>query len=493
MQTTTNLFQIVDQAAGADTRIKRGSMGRYDFTIQYHGQEKGRVNYWLEANDRTSESLLALYRFDPQEFETNQRGNHAISLIFHVPPHATLGYYNYTLCLEAAKHPGELVRRHLQIQVITAEEDVSGELEPGFWLEPETTSNQPYQLVPGTELNLTVRIENRSKRVDRFFLTCLDLDEDWYEVKYPESARETLGLVQELDGLPLNPKSDGVIQLRITPPSHAPAGNYFPTIQVTSRNQPNLVLLDVVYFNLAVDAGLSLNLTPNIRHFPTESNEFNLAIQNTGNVPRDLAITACDRDRYFSYQLTPSVICLDPGERKELPLKVTTKKWWKRPFRGDGLEIPFLIEIQNLFTDELVDADELTDVSAIANVKKQFDLPESLPEGQILWKARPRWVLWSLTLLPLTLLILLLLAGIIMALVNWFSRPIPVVTRLEPFQSVYQEGVSQPIRLNWQVRNYHEVERIVITQLEGNMETDRRNFSFPNKNPEVRSTENELL
>jgi hypothetical protein len=471
MQTSSNFFQIEDRAAGADTRIKRGGMGRYDFIIRHHGDNRARVNYWLEADDPRSESLLHLYRFDPppQNFEINSKGTEYISLIFQVPPYAEVGYYNYTLHLESPKYPGTQAK-HIQIQVINAEEDVSGELEPGFWLTPETTSNQLYQLTPGTELNVTVRIENRSRRVDRFFLTCPDLDEDWYRVNYPESARETLGLVQELDGLPLNPDSEGEIQFCIKPPLHALAGDYFPTLQVTSRNQPNLLLLDVVYFQLQVDAGLQLRLMPDLRHIPTESHEFILEVQNTGNIPRTLDLTASDRAQYFKYTIEPDRFQLDPSQLQPARLRVTPRKWWKRPLRGQGIEIPFVFRLEDILVPET------------ASPAAKLTIPD-MPQGEILWKARPWWVLWSLTVLPLLLLVSLILAILGTVLLSWLTRPVPVVSQFEPIQLDYQEDVTPPIRLNWKVTNFQQVDRIVITRLEAGVETYRKPFYFKEESP----------
>jgi hypothetical protein len=467
MQTSTSLFQIEERSAGVDTRIKRGGIGRYDLLIRYGGdRDQAIVNYWLEADDRNAELLLSCYRFDPEILDISSGSFKSVSLIFQVPSQAALGYYSYTLFVESAQHPGELAKRHLQIQVTTADEDASGDLNPIFTLEPVTTSGQPYLLSSDNPLAITIQIENRSKRADRFFITCPDLEDDWFSIKYPDSAIESLGLVRELDGLPLNPTSKGSIQLLIQPPQYAIAGNYFPTLQVTSRNQPNLLLLDVIYFQIPVDESLQLRLSPNTRHLPVEPGEFSLEVQNTGNIPRSLGLRGSDREQLFNYTFHPSSLQLEPGIPSQVQLLVAPKKWWKRPLRGQGIEVPF-----ELGLDNIVDSSE-----------KHYELPaipDVLPQGQVLWKAHSKWVLWCLTVLPLILLALLILSALTAALWLWITRPEPPkITQFEAIKLDYKEGKTPPIRLNWKVSNLQQVGRITITRLENGVETYNKNYTF---------------
>ncbi|MCY7322607.1 MAG: hypothetical protein LH660_12615, partial [Phormidesmis sp. CAN_BIN36] len=91
------------------------------------------------------------------------------------------------------------------------------------------------------------------------------------------------------------------------------------------------------------------------------------------------------------------------------------------------------------------------------------------------------------------LLISLPLLGLIgIALLFWLTRPIPPkspeilsfeITPLpkqgEPDKKTldYQEGKTEPVRLNWEVDNWQQVDRIVIVRLEKGVETYRNNFS----------------
>ena len=114
-------------------------------------------------------------------------------------------------------------------------------------VEPETDSDNPYELNAGSTCNVRITITNPSRRTDLFLLSCVDLPSSWYDIEYPEKQNISPGVVRKTEGLELNPKESGEIVLSIHPPQYAAAGNYFPTVQIHSNNRKELTIFEIIY------------------------------------------------------------------------------------------------------------------------------------------------------------------------------------------------------------------------------------------------------
>lgn len=473
MQTSSNTLLIDDQSLVANGHVRRGTIHRCDLTIRNVGSvEEAAVNFWLEAPNPDSEILLNWYTFNPNPPLRVKRGEpNRITLSFEIPQQAVPSLYNYVIIFESAQYPGIETRRPLQLQVNPSEQDLELDMDPKFTVDPVTTSAKPHLLAPGDTLKAVITVENRSKLVDRFYLTCPELSPEWFTVQYPESPIETQGLIQESDGLPLNPKTKGEIVLLLHPPKYTLAGNYFPTLQLTSRNQEDLVLLDVAYLRVLPDDRVTIQLTPLIRRIPEEAGTFQLEVINLGNIKRSLLMRASDRNAFFDYTLEPLALDVSPGQQTQVGLIAKPRKWWRRPWRGKGLEFPFELELCNR-QDSL--AAEPLSVSEVAYLPA---LPSSLPQGTIVWQPRPWWLLLLLIGLPLLALI-----GLAIAL--WLNRPrSPEPPQVLGFGATkvdkgYQEGKGEPIRLDWAVSQLEQIDRITIIRLERGVETYRKNYYF---------------
>jgi hypothetical protein len=510
---------IEDRDTVANTRIKRGRRHRRRLTICYIGkQPESSVNFWLESPDsQVEELLMSCCRFDHSPpLKQVGREPQELTLIFDIPPQMPPGLYNYSVVFESVQEPGQLVRRPLQLQVMPAEDDAALEMEPRFTITPMTTADQPYELNPEAALTVTVKVENRSKLVDRFYLTCPALDQSWFTVKYPESAVESLGLVQEADGLRLLPKDTGEITVLLHPPKYTRTGNYFPVLQLTSQNNPDSPLLDVLYLQVQPDERLTATLKPDLCHIPQDPAQFAVTLTNLGNMKRCITVNARDRDRLFTYQTRPALVELDPGDVVQIDLKPKPRQRWKRPWRGKGIEIPFDLELENALNYPTAPA--LADAIA---------LPEALPQGTLIWQARHWSLRWLLMLIPLLALLGLLGAAVLF----WLTRPIPLKPEIlafgpsplstanEPQQPslidqerktgsvwfiwsvanmlgfspppirdqpkilrpIYQEGKTGPIRLAWKVTNMQKIDHITVMRLEKGVETYRKTYYFDGK------------
>ncbi|BAZ50294.1 hypothetical protein NIES4103_29100 [Nostoc sp. NIES-4103] len=464
MNVTTNPIFIED-IPGNNNEVRRGSTAKRTIIVKNLGDRTADVDIWIAATDNKSDPILQWCTFSEKNpLSIDSKDSRQIILNFRVPQQAIPDLYNYEVLVEAAaQYPGKIFRRPQQLRVLPSNQDLEFGSEPAYTIQPFSNSAKPLLLKVGEKLEVKVHVENRSKRVDRYYLNCAELARDWYTIRYPESSFNLPGLVKETDGLELNPGNSGEITLVLHPPQYTPAGNYFPTINLVSSNTEELVMLDVVYLQILPDEQINLELRPLERKIPSEPAEFELELTNQGNIWRELIINARDRDQLFIYDLEPDQINLSPGEKQKVTLKAKPKKWWRRHFWGEGLTFNFGVEIENAPSE----------TGEILNT----GLPKTLPEGTIIWEPRPAWILWLLALLSLG-------AIATIATILWLKyiesqKPSPQVIKIQTKTQEYEEGDNQNIPLNWQIENYQQAQKLTLIRLQNNAEVERKNFILP--------------
>ena len=445
MQIANNPLFIEDLSPEAN-QIARGSTAKRHIIVKNLGDKKADIDIWIAATDEKSEALLRWCTFSEQNpLKLAPKENSEVILSFEIPPQATPDLYNYEILIEApVQYPNKLFRRPQQLRVLRSNRDTELGNEPVFTLQPLTNSANPYLLQSGEKLAVKVIVENRSRRVDRFYLNCPELANDWFTINYPESRIETSGLVKETDGLELNPGNTGEITLILHPPQYTLAGYYFPTVRLISSNKEELEMLDVVYLEILPDETLNVELQPLLLKIPTQEGKFEVLLINQGNITREIAISARDREELFTYtpEITPELI--PPGYTSNVPLRVKPRKWWRRPIWRKALEFNFDIELENnpqLFLSETT---------------KPLALPKQLTQGTLVWEPRPWWQVW----LPLLLLLLLAFALISVAAFLYWQKTFiqPKINQVEPIQKVYQEIEGKPVSLNFSIINWRSWE-----------------------------------
>ncbi|HEY9850990.1 MAG TPA: hypothetical protein V6D28_16095 [Leptolyngbyaceae cyanobacterium] len=465
MQIANNPLFIEDLSAEAN-QVMRGSTTKRRIKVKNLGDKKADIDIWIVATDEKSDPLLRWCSFSEQNpLKLEPRESREVTLYFDVPHQATPGFYNYEILIQAEfAYPDKTFSRRQQLRVSLSDRDAEFGNEPGFIIQPFTSSANPYPLAAGESLELKVKVENRSKRVDRFYLACPELTPDWYTIHYPESSLQIPGLVRETDGLELNPERTGEIKLILHPPNHTLAGNYFPTIRLISSNKEDLVLLDVVYLQVLPNETLNVELHPLILKVPSQNQGFEVKLLNQGNINREIAIFAKDKEEIFTYTPEFPSVRISPGETISVPLKTKPRKWWRRPLKGKPLEFIFNVEVEN------------NPALLLPETTKSPALPKQLPQGTVVWETRPWWQFW----LPLALLILLALGLISVSAFLWWQQYIvkPKISKLEPIQKVYQEFNNQPITLkfeinhrqywqfkHWKFQRYPKLDKISITPI----------------------------
>lgn len=479
MQVVSSNPIFIEDRPGTKNETRRGSNLKRPILIRNRSNQKTEIDIWVDATDSKSEPLLRWCNFSEQSpLILNANEVKEVILNFQIPASAIPDLYNYEIRVEAAnQYPGKIFRRPQQLRVLPSDKDaILGTNEPRFSVQPISISTNPLILEAGKQVEIKVAVENRSRRVDRFYL-CPELTPEftfeWYTVKYPESDLDIPGLVKETDGLELNPGCAGEISLILHPPKYTPAGNYSPTLRLISSNREELVLLDIVYLHILPDETLDVRMHPQEQKIPQEPGKFEVDLINLGNITRKLRIIAKDEEEIFSYSLKPSVVLISPGKVQTVALKAKPKKWWLRRWKGKPLAIPFYVELEN------------TDLNTPFT-----QLPQQLPQGKLIWQSRAWWLLWLFILLGL-----LGIGGIAFFILKEYfpgeipPRPVPEIEKFEPTQKVYQESKQKEerqnyISLDWQISHLSEVEKVTVIQLEDNQETNRKSYIFKDKIPQ---------
>jgi hypothetical protein len=385
-----------------------------------------------------------------------------VSLPFDLPLDALPGSYPYTVVVDAPEHYPEdtPIQYSGHLEILVKDQPVVTLDQPDFWIRPTSSPEQPLQIQPGESQKLSIKVHNRTRRVDRFRISCPDLDEDWFTVQYPCTDLREIGVLSDVDSLELNPDIQSEITVEFHYPMDMPAGLYAPTLQLLSENTPEQVRLDLVYVEVKPKLHLEVKLETLLGKASHRPGQYRLKLTNHGNLMRELAISAHSQSEsdWCDYVCDPSTVMLLIDETAEIGIKVYPKRrWWRRPLFGRGLELPFQVEVQDL---------------------QALPIPEKMPTGQLIWKARPWWQF-----------LVLLLAGVgsltgVGFLIWWVffkPSPPPIVAELKTDSSRYIEG--DRVHLNWNIQNAEEVDQLMVTLIKDQTASKPQVYNFRNGLP----------
>ncbi|MBD2449746.1 hypothetical protein H6G76_21775 [Nostoc sp. FACHB-152] len=390
--------------------------------------------------DEASDTLQQWCTSPRERLALGPQQNSELTFEFHIPIDALPGTYDYTLVVDAPEHFPEdtPIQFPRQLKVMLKEHTAVRVNDPTFSLKPTTNPRNPAIIKSKEALQIEVKVDNRSDRVDRFRLTIPDLEEQWYTIRYGATGVEGPGLLSNLNGLELNPNSQERIWLKFHPPADTFAGNYSPTIRLHSANSPDLVLLDLIYIQIPPIHKLDVELITLRGKVSNSSGEYQIKFTNQGNTPRELKVSIKSREeeQLFRYKCEPAKIRLLPHKSFKVNLTVTPKPWWRRPLFGKGLPLNFVTVLQD---------------------KQDLPVSEKLPEGTLIWNARPWW-----QFIPILLTILGCLGSLAFVVWLFFLKP-PTPPKLVYFVSDsinYLQG--DEVRLDWQIRNSDKISQIEI-------------------------------
>lgn len=406
--------------------------------------------------DRCSQTLSQWCPASQERLALDPQQSGEVTFRFNIPFEALPGTYNYTLVVDSPEHYSEdtPIQYPLQLKVLIKERTVTRFDDPTFTLTPATNPDRPLQIQPGQPLQLVVTVNNRSGLVDRFRLTCTDLDEKEFTVKYAANQFKGTGLIEAADRLELNPGKQGQIIFELHLPHDTPAGNYSPTLQLESANAPALVLLDLVYLQVPANYQLDVELATLLGKVSHKPGKYRLRLTNKGNLLRELKIGAKsqDEDELCRYTCEPSLVRLLIGKAMDINLTVVPTGWWRRPFFGPGLQIPFQLELEDLHN---------------------LPVPDGLPQGILLWKARPWWQFLLILLGTLGVL-----SGLGFAIWLLFLKPIPLpeIALFGTGSSTYTEGGR--VRLTWTINHADRLALLTLTTTKDAAANEPQRFDF---------------
>ncbi|MBJ7295051.1 MAG: hypothetical protein JHC73_01670, partial [Dolichospermum sp.] len=437
MQAQTSPLQIIINPPGIQFGMPGDPIELYVVVIN-QGNQSAVVDLYFSFDDQFTNIMG--WSVSPQESLAiaPQQTSDEVKFQLHIPDNALPGTYDYTLVVDAPQHyPQDTpINFPMQLKVQIKEQTVIRTNDPTFSLKPSSNTNKPLILNPSQPLQIGVIVENRSNLVDRFRITCLDLDEDWFTINYPTTGAEGTGL-SEVTALSLNPRSQGQIFLTFHPPGDSLAGIYSPTIRLHSENSPDLVLLDLVYTQIPTIYRLDVQLQTILAQVSRSPAKYELSLTNQGNVVRELkfALESRDEEALYNYKFEPSEIRLLPNKNYTSNLTVKPRPWWRRHWWGGGLVINFQAQIQD---------------------KNNLPLNNTLPQLSFVWKPRPWW-----QVLLLILVCLGLFGGI--GFIVWrLLNPDPIT--LEEFSTrrpKYTEG--EEVELSWKIKNYQNLQSLLLT------------------------------
>ncbi|MEM7063508.1 MAG: hypothetical protein AAF572_10140 [Cyanobacteria bacterium P01_B01_bin.77] len=418
-------------------------------TLHNRGDRAAYLELWVEAADQHSAGIVQWVNFDKSESDLTLAPHQSldVTLTITVPLQAEAGFYGYDIRMRSSQYPGEDVQRNQQLHILPSEQEARLRSEPHLTVTPVTDSEHPHVLKSGATLDLSLTVDNPSRRTDRFFLHCDNLPSDWLTIQYPESDAAVPGVVTFTDGLQLNPRESGQITVTLHPPQYSPAGSYYPTLRLTSRARPEITLLKIVYFTLEIDERLTIELMPKTLSVPLGNRYFDVVLYNRGNIDRQLRLQGWDPDRLLHYRLQPTTLQLTPGENATLQLFVNPRHWWQKIWRLKARTIEFDLLVENTPNDG-------NDNPA---------LPHPLPTGAVNLKARRRWLFWLLLLATITTASLGLLA-LAWHMFVWRPSLIPKITKFSTTQDSYQEGKPEPIAFRWEITNPKKIQQVVLSQ-----------------------------
>jgi hypothetical protein len=431
-------------------QIYPGQLNELSVVVTNQEQQGMVVEVYLDLPER----LRSWCKLSRTSFNLDAERSQAVEFQWQIPPEAIPNRYRYDLVIDSQGISSPYLYS-LELEILTPIQTPRSTNDPTFTIQPVTSSTNPLILTT-SPLAIAIQVHNRSNLVDDYRISCPDLEDNWFTVRYPEGI-EQQGMIIGGSKLSLNPNSQGMVTLLLHPPENTIAGNYRPTIRLYSTVKPDLVLQDIFYLTIPPVYQLNVNLQTVRDHVKQRPAVYQIIFKNEGNTIREvnLKVSSGEEVEICEYHLEPSTLKIAPGTTRAAALRITPKKKVQRPFFGSAKPINFKIDVEDIHRNPL---------------------PQNLPiKGIVWWEPRPWW-----QLLLLVLSIILTIVSLIILTLWLFFRPLvlPEVTNFTAAEKSYQLG--QEITLNLEIVNPERLKRITITSTntEGQTTTEPRTFTI---------------
>ncbi len=212
---------------------------------------------------------------------------------FQIPADTLPDIYDYTLVIDAPDHYPEStpIDYSIKLQVLPFVKPAeAGVGQPLFVLLPETRLEAPMPIPIDESVRLKAIVNNRSNRVDRFWLSCASEHQAWFYVLEKLDSLFAVNLPIAHTDLNLNPGAIGAVQLQIVPPLTAIAGKYTLPLYAHSHNDRSLILQTDLHIQLAPIYLLTAELITVSGQVSLQVGRFEIRLHNQGNTPRRLRL-----------------------------------------------------------------------------------------------------------------------------------------------------------------------------------------------------------
>ncbi len=426
------LAVIINPPPSSVLQIYPGQTHQLSVVVTNQEQQGMVVEVFLDLPER----LRPWCKLSSTSFNLDGGRSQSVEFEWQIPPEVIPNRYHYDLVVDSRSLSSPLLYT-LEIEVLTPIQAAVTSNDPTFSVQPLTSSRNPLQLTT-SPLIVQVMVHNRSNLVDDFRLTCPDLEDNWYTVRYPEGIQQQ-GIIAGGNKLSLNPNSQGQITLLIHPPQNTLAGNYRPTIRVHSTVKPQLLLQDIFYLQIPPTHKLQAQLQVVRDRVKKRAAIYQIVVTNEGNTIREVTFEAGsgEEEKICEYQIEPPKLRVSPGRNLGAALKVTPVKKWGRPWFGAPKVINFQVDVKDV---------------------NDLPLPPYLPlKGIVLWEPRPWWQLAILVFSGL-----LTVSSLIFAIWWVFFRPplLPEIESITPTESSYKFG--QEIKLNIDINHPKNIKELKL-------------------------------
>ncbi len=185
------------------------------------------------------------------------------------------------------------------------------------------------EVQPGGAARCHVLVRNNSAVVDQFVFAVRGDVVDWTEVK---PARVNLMPHQEI-----------TVELTFSPPrsSEVLAGEHAVALQVSSRGGPGGAVVQEGTVVVAPFTEVETGIVP-VTSSSRRRGKHTVAIDNNGNHPHGVEVTAADPDSKLTFKIRPHAPRLEPGTATFVKVTARPKRYfWKGPNR----HLPFQVTV----------------------------------------------------------------------------------------------------------------------------------------------------
>jgi len=247
------------------------------------------------------------------------------------------------------------------------------------------------EVAPGAAARCHVLVRNNSAVVDQFVFAVRGDVGDWTEIK-PARAN-------------LMPQQEVTVELTFAP-SKSPevlAGEHPFALQVSSREDPGGSVVQEGTVVVAPFTEHDAAIVP-VTSSGRRAGKHTLAVDNLGNQPHPVEITASDPDAKLTFRLRPHGPVLEPGAATFVRIVARPKRYF---WKGQNRRLPFVVQVR------APDADPI-------------EIPATFDQSALI----PRRFFWLFALLFAFLLILVLVVTTLLR-----QRPVSIATTSPPVSS----------------------------------------------------------